>query len=78
MAAASGDEGDSEAWMDIVDTRDLLWRGFGAAPLLVRRLVVIYDKFLHLNEALDDWRHPEVHLWDLKRQDVNYFACLFH
>lgn len=66
MAATSGDQGNSEAGMDVVNTGDLLWWCLRAAPLLIRGLVVIHYKFLHLNKALDDWYHPEVYVWDLE------------
>lgn len=76
MAATSGYESNSEAWMDVVHTGDLLWWGFRAAPLLVRGLVVIHYKFLNLYEALDDWYHPEVHVWDLQHTKSNTFQIL--
>lgn len=82
VAATSGDQGHSEAWMDVVDTGDLLWWCLGAAPLLIGCLVVVYHQFLHLYKALDDWCHPEIHLWRLKhsksvkQRELKYcFTC---
>lgn len=66
MAAPSGDEGHGEARVDVVHTGELLWRGLGTAPLLVRALVVVHHQLLHLHKALNDGCHPEVHLWDLE------------
>lgn len=65
MAATSGDKGHSEAGMDVINTGDLLWGGIGAAPLLIRGLIVVHHQFFYLHEALDDRDHPKVCLWYL-------------
>lgn len=67
MAAASRDKGHSETRMNVVDADDLLWRRLGAAPLLVRSLIIVHHQFLHLNKALNDRNHPEIQIWDLKQ-----------
>lgn len=77
MAATSGDQGNGEAGMDVVNTGDLLWWRLWTAPLLIRGLIVIHYKFLHLNKALDDWYNPEVHIWDLKDSKCKRFNMLF-
>lgn len=68
MTATSGDQGHSEAGMNVINTGDLLRWGLRAAPLLIRCLIVVHHQFLHLNKALDDWYHPEVHLWHLQQK----------
>lgn len=69
MAAASGDQGHSKARMDVINTGDFLRRGLRAAPLLIRRIIVVHHQFLHLYEALDDRYYPEVHFWNLEQTE---------
>lgn len=67
MTAASGDQRHGKAGVDVINTRDFLQRGLRAAPLFVWCVIVVHHQFLHLDEALDDWDHPKVHLWNLKQ-----------
>ena len=60
VAAAARDEGHGEAGVDVVHAGELLGGGLGAAALLVGALAVVHHQLLHLDEALDDRRHPEV------------------